>query len=91
MDCTFRKQAQAAKAEAEKEGIIVPTTLEEYCIKSKTKPSSQEPQVSATQSLFNGIYKIQKIYLDRRECNSETEKFYTPYKIIWIFIHKILH
>lgn len=44
----IRKQAQAAKAEAEKEGIIVPTTLEEYCIKSKTKPSSQEPQLDMT-------------------------------------------
>ncbi|XP_058445650.1 ubiquitin-conjugating enzyme E2 R2 [Malaya genurostris] len=44
----IRKQAQAAKAEAEKEGIIVPTTLEEYCIKSKTKPSGQEPQLDMT-------------------------------------------
>ncbi|KAL9705504.1 hypothetical protein quinque_009022 [Culex quinquefasciatus] len=44
----IRKQAQAAKAEAEKEGIVVPTTLEEYCIKSKTKPSSQEPQLDMT-------------------------------------------
>uniref|UniRef100_A0A182P361 UBIQUITIN_CONJUGAT_2 domain-containing protein n=1 Tax=Anopheles epiroticus TaxID=199890 RepID=A0A182P361_9DIPT len=42
----IRRQAQAAKAEAEKEGIIVPLTLEEYCIKAKTKPTGQEPQVS---------------------------------------------
>ena len=41
----IRKQALAAKVEAEKEGIVVPTTLEEYCIKSKTKPSNPEPQV----------------------------------------------
>ncbi|XP_052868841.1 ubiquitin-conjugating enzyme E2 R2 [Anopheles bellator] len=44
----IRRQAQAAKAEAEKEGIIVPLTLEEYCIKSKTKPSGQEPQLDMT-------------------------------------------
>lgn len=41
----FRKQAQVAKAEAEKEGIIVPLTLEDYCIKTKVKPQPQEPQV----------------------------------------------
>ena len=41
----FRKQAQLAKAEAEKEGIVVPLTLEDYCIKTKVKPQPQEPQV----------------------------------------------
>lgn len=41
----FRRQALAAKAEAEKEGIIVPTTLEDYCIKPKFKPTNPEPQV----------------------------------------------
>lgn len=51
----FRRQAQAAKAEAEKEGIIVPLTLEEYCIKAKTKPTGQEPQVSvAAQCWWRG-------------------------------------
>lgn len=40
-----RKQALAAKIEAEKEGIIVPLTLEEYCIKAKAKPTVPEPQV----------------------------------------------
>jgi hypothetical protein len=42
---TCRKQAQAAKLEAEKEGIVVPLTLEEYCMKS-AKTSNPEPQVS---------------------------------------------
>lgn len=41
----YRKQALAAKAEAEKEGIVVPLTLEDYCIKPKTKPFNQEPPV----------------------------------------------
>lgn len=43
---SFRKQALAAKAEAEKEGIVVPLTLEDYCIKPKSKPSNQDPPVS---------------------------------------------
>lgn len=42
----FRKQALQAKVEAEKEGIVVPLTLEEYCLKPKTNPNNQEPQVS---------------------------------------------
>lgn len=41
-----RKQALQAKVEAEKEGIVVPLTLEEYCLKPKTNPNNQEPQVS---------------------------------------------
>lgn len=42
----FRKQALLAKTEAEKEGIVVPLTLEEYCLKPKANPNNQEPQVS---------------------------------------------
>lgn len=41
-----RKQALAAKIEAEKEGIVVPMTLEDYCIKPKAKPSNQDPPVN---------------------------------------------
>ena len=40
-----RKQALAAKAEAEKEGIFVPTTLEDYCKKPAAKTSDSEKQV----------------------------------------------
>jgi hypothetical protein len=42
----FRKQALQAKVEAEKEGIVVPLTLEEYCLKPKANPNNQEPQVN---------------------------------------------
>ena len=35
---SFRKQVAASKLEAEKDDVIVPTTLEEYCIKHKHKP-----------------------------------------------------
>lgn len=48
----YRKQALAAKAEAEKEGIFVPQTLEDYCIKPKEKPSNQDPPVSILHRLF---------------------------------------
>lgn len=41
----YRKQALQAKVEADKEGIVVPLTLEEYCLKPKTNPNNQEPQV----------------------------------------------
>lgn len=40
------KQALAGKLDAEKEGIVVPLTLEDYCIKPKSKPSNQEMAVS---------------------------------------------
>lgn len=32
--------------DAEKEGVVVPLTLEDYCIKPKSKPSNQEMAVS---------------------------------------------
>lgn len=38
----YRKQAQAAKMEAEKEGIVVPVTLEDYCIKTRARPAEQQ-------------------------------------------------
>ncbi|KAL7031317.1 hypothetical protein ACKWTF_006958 [Chironomus riparius] len=44
----IRKQALQAKVEAEKEGIVVPLTLEEYCLKPKTNPNNQEPQLDMT-------------------------------------------
>ncbi|KAI4495513.1 hypothetical protein M0802_008727 [Mischocyttarus mexicanus] len=37
-----KKQAQAAKVEAEKEGIVVPVTLEDYCIKTRARPAEQQ-------------------------------------------------
>lgn len=55
----IRKQAQQAKIEAEKEGIVVPTTISEYCLKPKVNPA-QEPQVchflsSHQSSVFNSL------------------------------------
>lgn len=42
----YSKQALAGKLDAEREGIVVPLTLEDYCIKPKSKPSNQEMAVS---------------------------------------------
>lgn len=35
----FRKQVEASRLDAEKDGVIVPETLEEYCIKTAPKPN----------------------------------------------------
>lgn len=34
---TFRKQVATTFSEAEQDGVVVPKTLDEYCIKSKPK------------------------------------------------------
>lgn len=36
----------ASKLEAEKDNVVVPTTLEEYCIKHRNKPQEQEQELS---------------------------------------------
>lgn len=46
--CINRRQAMAARAEAERDGIQVPLTLEDYCIKTQVKPNTSEPQVEMT-------------------------------------------
>ena len=38
-----RKQVAASQADAERDGVVVPTTMEEYCMKAKPP---QSPQVS---------------------------------------------
>lgn len=32
-----RKQVSGGRAEADKDGVVIPTTLEEYCIKTQVK------------------------------------------------------
>ena len=36
-----RKQVAASKVDADRDGVIVPTTMEEYCMKSKPPKSPQ--------------------------------------------------
>lgn len=51
----IRKQATAARAEAERDGIQVPLTLEDYCIKTQVKARSSESQVEMT-DFYNDDY-----------------------------------
>lgn len=39
-----RKQVEASKKEADKDGVKVPTTLEEYCVKTVVKSPMEEPE-----------------------------------------------
>lgn len=39
---SFRKQVSKSQQEAERDGIKIPLTMEEYCIKSKPKPPEDE-------------------------------------------------
>ena len=38
----FRKQVQASRSDAEKDGVVVPTTMEEYCMKAKPLRPAQD-------------------------------------------------
>ena len=52
IDCSpslSRKQVNKSKFEAEKDGIKVPTTVEEYCVKTKPKPPE-------TDDILNDFY-----------------------------------
>lgn len=40
-----RKQVEASRLDAEKDGVVVPETLEEYCI--KTAPKANEDSTDA--------------------------------------------
>lgn len=40
-----RKQVAASRLEAEKDNVVVPTTIEEYCLKPKKKPSVPEADI----------------------------------------------
>lgn len=44
LDC--RKQVTASRLEAEKDQVVVPTTLEEYCIKHRNKPTEMEADMT---------------------------------------------
>jgi ubiquitin-conjugating enzyme E2 R len=39
---SIRKQVLATQADAEKDGVVVPITLEEYCIKQSSSKDSNE-------------------------------------------------
>lgn len=37
----FRKQVQSTRHEAEKDGVTIPMTLEDYCVKTKVRPQDE--------------------------------------------------
>lgn len=45
-NCCYRKQVSASRSEAEKDNVVVPTTIEEYCIKHKNKPQEVETDMT---------------------------------------------
>ncbi|KAM7355592.1 ubiquitin-conjugating enzyme E2 R2 isoform 1-T2 [Cochliomyia hominivorax] len=52
----IRKQALAANAEAKREGIVVPMTLEDYCIKPKRKETN-EPTLDS--NFFDDVFDLE--------------------------------
>lgn len=42
----FRKQVTASRLDAEKDNVVVPTTIEEYCIKHKDKPAETDTDMT---------------------------------------------
>jgi ubiquitin-conjugating enzyme E2 R len=42
----IRKQVTASRLEAERDKVVVPTTLEEYCIKHRNKPNETEADMT---------------------------------------------
>lgn len=42
----IRKQVLATRLEAEKDNVVVPTTIEEYCIKAKPRPQETETDMT---------------------------------------------
>ncbi|XP_014668345.1 PREDICTED: ubiquitin-conjugating enzyme E2 R2-like [Priapulus caudatus] len=42
----IRKQVAASKAEAEKDGVQVPTSVEEYCIRTKAEPTHSSNEMT---------------------------------------------
>ncbi|XP_078394170.1 ubiquitin-conjugating enzyme E2 R2-like, partial [Cetorhinus maximus] len=47
----IRKQVLATKAEADKDGVKVPTTLAEYCVKTKAPPHDNSSDL-----LYDDLY-----------------------------------
>ncbi|XP_076354467.1 ubiquitin-conjugating enzyme E2 R1-like isoform X2 [Tachypleus tridentatus] len=41
-----RKQVAASRSEAEKDNVVVPTTLDEYCIRQKPRPQESETDMT---------------------------------------------
>ena len=56
---TYRKQVQATIADAERDGVIVPTTLQEYCVSGRPKTTESHTDLD--------YYDEDDVYLDDEE------------------------
>lgn len=65
----FRKQVEVTKVEAARDNVIVPLTLEEYCIKSVPKNSEE----------LNDVIDLDEDYYD---CGDETGNILYWWKIL---------
>lgn len=65
---TYRKQVMSTAAEAERDGVKVPTTLAEYCV--QTRVPSQD---SSSDLLYDDLYDDDMEEEDEEEDESEME------------------
>jgi len=67
----IKKQVTASKPEAEKDNVVVPLTMEEYCIKPKKKPSV--PDNYDMTDFYDDDYDIDDDYDDDEEDEDDQE------------------
>lgn len=67
----IKKQVTASKPEAEKDNVVVPLTMEEYCIKPKKKPSV--PDNYDMTDFYDDDYDIDDDYDDDEEEDEDQE------------------
>ncbi|GAU91981.1 hypothetical protein RvY_04134 [Ramazzottius varieornatus] len=53
---TVKEQVEASKADAEKDGVKVPTTVQEYCVKSTFQVNKEESVRPSGRTASNGSY-----------------------------------
>ena len=63
----FRKQVEASRLEAERDGIKVPTTLEEYC------QTQKQPTTSASSDIYDDFYDDDYPYQDDDDSDDDIE------------------
>ena len=65
----IRKQVSASHAEADKDQVVVPLTMEEYCIKAKSRPAASD-NIDMT-DFYDDDYDIDDEYDDEDEEENE--------------------
>lgn len=65
----IKKQVQASRVEAEKDGVIVPTTMEEYIMKPKPRPSFPQDNIDMDDFYDDDCYDMD----DEDDCSDDEE------------------